>query len=43
MMQISDIVVDQGESITAREALLRWVQRSTSKYPGDRVTDFTNF
>ena len=41
-MQISDIMVGQDESITARKALLRWVQRSTAKYPGVRVTDFTN-
>lgn len=27
--------------MTAREALLRWARRSTARYPGVRVTDFT--
>lgn len=27
--------------MTAREALLRWARRSTAKYPGVRVNDFT--
>ena len=42
MTQISDIMVGQDESLTAREALLRWAQRTTAKYPGVRVKDFTN-
>ncbi|XP_072756470.1 microtubule-actin cross-linking factor 1 isoform X17 [Anoplolepis gracilipes] len=39
--QISDIVVGQEPNVTAREALLRWARRSTARYPGVRVTDFT--
>ncbi|XP_062716153.1 dystonin isoform X38 [Aedes albopictus] len=39
--QISDIVVGQEDNLTAREALLRWARRSTAKYPGVRVNDFT--
>ncbi|XP_063975576.1 microtubule-actin cross-linking factor 1 isoform X36 [Diachasmimorpha longicaudata] len=39
--QISDIVVGQEPNVTAREALLRWAKRSTARYPGVRVTDFT--
>ncbi|XP_070510262.1 microtubule-actin cross-linking factor 1 isoform X19 [Cardiocondyla obscurior] len=40
--QISDIVVGQEPNVTAREALLRWARRSTARYPGVRVTDFTS-
>lgn len=40
--QISDIMVGQDESLTAKEALLRWAQRTTAKYPGVRVKDFTS-
>ncbi|XP_059350791.1 microtubule-actin cross-linking factor 1, isoforms 1/2/3/4/5-like isoform X3 [Daphnia carinata] len=40
--KISDIMVGQDESLTAREALLRWAQRTTAKYPGVRVKDFTS-
>ncbi|XP_063369716.1 dystonin [Cydia amplana] len=40
--QISDIVVGQEANVTAREALLSWARRSTAKYPGVRVTDFTS-
>ena len=40
-MQISDIMVGQDESLTAKEALLRWAQRTTAKYPNVRVKDFT--
>ncbi|CAG0880401.1 unnamed protein product [Darwinula stevensoni] len=36
--EISDIVVDGS---TAREALLKWAQRTTDRYPGVRVVDFT--
>ncbi|XP_049546721.1 dystonin isoform X26 [Anopheles darlingi] len=39
--KISDIVVGQEDNLTAREALLRWARRSTAKYPGVRVNDFT--
>lgn len=28
--------------MTAREALLRWARRSTARYPGVRVNDFTS-
>ncbi|XP_035227819.1 dystonin-like, partial [Stegodyphus dumicola] len=39
---ISDIITHQtDERITAKEALLRWAQRTTDKYPGVRVGDFT--
>lgn len=41
-LQISDIVVGQEPNVTAREALLRWARRSTAKYPGVRVNDFTS-
>ncbi|CAG0912335.1 unnamed protein product [Notodromas monacha] len=34
---ISDVVGHEN----AKEALLRWAQRTTEKYPGVRVTDFT--
>lgn len=40
LFQISDIVVGQ-EDLTAKEALLRWAQRTTHKYPGVGVQDFT--
>nr|QVD39310.1 Dystonin [Schistocerca gregaria] len=40
--QISDIVVGQETNISARDALLRWARRSTAKYPGVRVSDFTS-
>lgn len=41
-LQISDIVVGQEDNMTAREALLRWARRSTARYPGVRVNDFTS-
>ncbi|XP_074102800.1 dystonin-like protein short stop isoform X19 [Cotesia typhae] len=41
-VRISDIVVGQEPNVTAREALLRWARRSTARYPGVRVTDFTS-
>lgn len=41
LSQISDIVVGQDDNVTAREALLRWARRSTARYPGVRVNDFT--
>ncbi|XP_070505717.1 microtubule-actin cross-linking factor 1 isoform X18 [Chironomus tepperi] len=40
-VKISDIVVGQEDNMTAREALLRWARRSTARYPGVRVNDFT--
>ncbi|XP_050552465.1 dystonin isoform X47 [Spodoptera frugiperda] len=40
--QISDIVIGQEANVTAREALLSWARRSTAKYPGVRVADFTS-
>ncbi|CAL1283109.1 unnamed protein product [Larinioides sclopetarius] len=41
--QISDIITHQtDERITAKEALLRWAQRTTDKYPGVHVREFTN-
>ena len=40
LFQISDIVVGQ-EDLTAKEALLRWAQKTTHKYPGVQVGDFT--
>ncbi|CRK91723.1 CLUMA_CG005357, isoform G [Clunio marinus] len=40
-VKISDIVVGQEDNITAREALLRWARKSTARYPGVRVNDFT--
>ncbi|XP_023299117.2 dystonin isoform X47 [Lucilia cuprina] len=39
--KISDIVVGQEDKVSAREALLRWARRSTARYPGVRVNDFT--
>lgn len=29
------------ENVTAREALLRWAKKTTTKYPGVNITDFT--
>lgn len=40
--QISDIVIGQEDNITAREALMRWARKSTARYPGVRVSDFTS-
>lgn len=34
-------MVGQEDNVTAREALLRWARRSTARYPGVRVNDFT--
>lgn len=42
LQQISDIVVGQEPNMTAREALLRWARKSTARYPGVRVNDFTS-
>ncbi|TRY61232.1 hypothetical protein TCAL_08459, partial [Tigriopus californicus] len=38
--QISDIVVGQ-EDVSAKDALLRWAQKTTHRYPNVRVQDFT--
>lgn len=42
LLQISDIVVGQEPNVSARDALLRWARRSTAKYPGVQVRDFTS-
>ena len=39
--QISDIVVGQ-EDVSAKEALLRWAQKTTARYPGVKITDFSH-
>ncbi|XP_013790928.1 plectin-like, partial [Limulus polyphemus] len=39
--QISDIIGQTDKVLTAREALLLWAQRTTDRYPGVKVTDFT--
>lgn len=39
--QISDIMLGNEENVTAREALLRWAKKTTEKYPGVNITDFT--
>uniref|UniRef100_A0A1A9WHW1 Dystonin n=1 Tax=Glossina brevipalpis TaxID=37001 RepID=A0A1A9WHW1_9MUSC len=41
-IKISDIVVGKEDNVSAREALLTWARRSTSRYPGVRVNDFTS-
>uniref|UniRef100_A0A8D8X998 Dystonin n=1 Tax=Cacopsylla melanoneura TaxID=428564 RepID=A0A8D8X998_9HEMI len=40
--QISDIVMGAEPNVSARDALLKWARRTTSKYPGVRVSDFTS-
>lgn len=35
-------MVGQEPNVSARDALLRWARRSTAKYPGVRVKDFTS-
>ena len=40
LFQISDIVVGQ-EDVSAKEALLRWAQKTTHRYPNVAVQDFT--
>ncbi|XP_068893478.1 microtubule-actin cross-linking factor 1 isoform X26 [Tenebrio molitor] len=39
--QISDIVVGQEPNVSAKDYLLRWAKRTTNKYPGVNVVDFT--
>ncbi|XP_072387789.1 microtubule-actin cross-linking factor 1 isoform X30 [Diabrotica undecimpunctata] len=39
--QISDIVVGQEPNVSAKDYLLRWAKRTTHRYPGVNVTDFT--
>ncbi|KAA0191403.1 hypothetical protein HAZT_HAZT007388 [Hyalella azteca] len=41
VVQISDIMVGQKENVTAKEALLRWARRTTHKYPGVNINNFT--
>ena len=41
LLQISDIVVGQ-EDVSAKEALLRWARKTTDRYPGVKVSDFTS-
>ncbi|GFV28786.1 plectin [Trichonephila clavipes] len=41
--RISDIITGAADaSVTAREALLKWAQRTTERYTGVRITDFTS-
>jgi len=40
-LQISDIVVGQEPNVNAKDVLLRWARRTTARYPGVRVNDFT--
>jgi hypothetical protein len=40
LFQISEITIGQ-EDLSAKEALLRWAQKTTQKYPGVNVQDFT--
>ncbi|KAL7025334.1 hypothetical protein ACKWTF_013447 [Chironomus riparius] len=39
--QISDIMLGNDENVSAREALLRWAKKTTEKYPGVQINDFT--
>uniref|UniRef100_A0ABD2XTK8 Calponin-homology (CH) domain-containing protein n=1 Tax=Trichogramma kaykai TaxID=54128 RepID=A0ABD2XTK8_9HYME len=39
--QISDIIFGQETNVTARDALMQWARKSTARYPGVHVTDFT--
>ncbi|XP_056639436.1 microtubule-actin cross-linking factor 1 isoform X38 [Diorhabda sublineata] len=39
--QISDIVVGQEPNVSAKDYLLRWAKRTTHRYPGVNVVDFT--
>lgn len=41
-LQISDIMIGQEPNVTAKDALLRWAKKSTNKYPGVRINDFTS-
>jgi len=34
--------VGMEENVSAKDVLLKWAQKSTAKYPGVRVGDFTN-
>ncbi|CAG9834356.1 unnamed protein product [Diabrotica balteata] len=40
-VKISDIVVGQEPNVSAKDYLLRWAKRTTHRYPGVSVTDFT--
>lgn len=35
-------MLSNEDNVTAREALLRWAKKSTIKYPGVNITDFTS-
>lgn len=35
-------MLGNGENVTAREALLRWAKKTTTKYPGVNITDFSS-
>ncbi|CAG9820406.1 unnamed protein product [Phaedon cochleariae] len=40
-VKISDIVVGQEPNVSAKDYLLRWAQRTTNRYPGVKVQDFS--
>ncbi|XP_055691757.1 dystonin isoform X3 [Lutzomyia longipalpis] len=40
--QISDIVVGHDDNLTAKEALMQWARKSTARYPGVKISDFTS-
>lgn len=42
IFQISDIVVGEEPNVSAKDVLLRWAKKSTAKYPGVKVGDFTS-
>lgn len=35
-------MIGQEPNVTAKDALLRWAKKSTTKYPGVRINDFTS-
>jgi hypothetical protein len=35
-------MLGNGENVSAREALLRWARKTTEKYPGVHINDFTS-
>lgn len=40
-LQISDIIVGQEPNVSAKDYLLRWAKRTTHKYPGVNIVDFS--